>query len=48
MASCEQKVHESSSSPVSQEWVSQLVFCICWNPEEVGSNAHEGMDDLEK
>ena len=24
---------------------SQLI-CICWNPEEVGSNASEGMDVL--
>ena len=26
--------------------MSQLVFSICWNPEEVGSNASEGMDLL--
>ena len=24
--------------------MSQLVFSICWNPKEVGSNASEGMD----
>jgi hypothetical protein len=27
-------------------WVSQLVFSTCWNPEEVGYNASEGMDLL--
>ena len=26
--------------------MSQLVFSISWNPEEVGSNASEGMDLL--
>jgi hypothetical protein len=26
--------------------MSQLVFSICWNPEEVGSNASEGIDLL--
>ena len=32
------------------EWislcVSQLVFSVCWNPKEAGSNASEGMDVL--
>ena len=27
-------------------WVSQLVFRICQNPEEVGTNASGGMDLL--
>lgn len=26
--------------------MSQLVFCLCWNPEEAGSNANEGMNVL--
>ena len=29
-------------SPCS--WMPQLLFSMCWNPEEVGSNASEGMD----
>ena len=36
-----QKVHKSGSS---QGWMSSLVFSICWNPEEVDSNAGEGKD----
>ena len=42
------KARESSSCSVPQGWVSQLLFCISWNPEEIGSNASEGMDVLAK
>lgn len=31
---------------VPQGWVSQLVLCVCWNPEEVATNAREGADVL--
>lgn len=39
-----EKVQESSHCSVSQGWVSQLFFCICWNAEEVNSNTSEEMD----
>lgn len=48
MASCEWKDQESSSCPVPQGWVFHLVFCVYWNPEEVGPNVSEGMDVLAK
>lgn len=41
----QQKAQESSSS-IHQGWMSQLVFSISQNPEEIGSSAHEGMDLL--
>ena len=48
MASYEQKVKEHSSFSVPQGWVSQLIFSMCWNPEEVGSNASEVKDAITK
>lgn len=33
---------------IPQGWMSQLIFSICWNPEEIGSNANEGLDELTK
>lgn len=48
MASYEQKVKERCSFSVPQGWVSQLIFSMCWNPEDVGSNASEGKDALTK
>lgn len=45
-ASHKWKVQESSSFSVQQGWGSQLVFCICWNTEEVGSDDSEEMDVL--
>lgn len=46
MASCEWKDQESSSCSAPRDWATQLVFCVCWNLEEVGSNAREGMGVL--
>lgn len=28
----------------SWDWISQLVFSVCWNPEEVGAYASEGIN----
>ena len=38
----EWEVQESSSCSVPRLQVFQLVFCIRWNPEEVGSNRSSG------
>lgn len=43
MAVCEWEVQESSGCS-AYEAVSQLVFCTHWNPEEVSSNATEGVN----
>ena len=48
MAHCEEQIQESNSCSVPQGWVSQMVLCICWNPEEVGSSASERVDVLVK
>ena len=42
MNSCGWKVQESSSCSVPQDWMSQLIFYVCWNLEEVGSNGSGG------
>lgn len=34
-----ESLQESSSLSVPHGWVSQLVSCICWDPEEVESSA---------
>lgn len=46
MASYEGKVQESSGFSVPRGWVSQFVFCRCWDPKEVGCKASGGMDAL--
>lgn len=47
MASCEQKVQESSCCSVPQGWIAQLIFCVCCNNiKEISSNAREGLDKL--
>lgn len=46
IATHEWKDQESSSFSVPQGRVSQLVFCLCWDPKEVSSNAREGVDVL--
>lgn len=46
MAIWEWKIQESCSCSVPRGWVSQLPFCICWSPKEVGSSSSEGMDVL--
>ena len=38
MTICEWETQESRGCSVPRGWVFQLVFCISWNPEEVGSN----------
>ena len=42
VAVCEWKVHKSSSCSMRLDV--SLVFSVCWNPEDVGFNASEGMD----
>ena len=39
---CEWEVQESSSCPVLWGWWFQLLVCISWSPEEVGSNGCSG------
>lgn len=46
MAGCEWKVQASRSCSVSEAVLTQMVFSRHWNPEEVGSNAREGMGVL--
>jgi hypothetical protein len=42
MGSCEWEVQEPSGCSVPWGQVSQLVFCVSRNPEEVGSNRGAG------
>lgn len=42
MTSCEWKFQESSICSVPWYSMSQLVFCICWNPKKVDFNASQG------
>lgn len=44
MVDYEQKVQESSDCSVP--WITQLVFSMHQNPDDVGSNASEGVDLL--
>lgn len=46
MADREWKVPDFRSCPVTQGWMSQLVFSVCWNPEEVYCRATEGLGDV--
>lgn len=41
-----EKVQEPSSCLVQKKWLSQMVFIIHQNPEEVGTNTSEGINEL--
>lgn len=47
-SNCYLAVSGKFKNPVvaQSSWMSQLVFSICWNPEEAGSNASEGRNML--